>query len=120
MNITELLLTLLITFSIGKISEYQSPRYYDLETVGGNVYNIKIEKKSKYACPLYCKADHYHHVIIVEDKMNLTSDFYNLFGFGSDNVYINSYEVANLEEVKTHDDKKRTKLKTLDVQTYLP
>ena len=120
MNISELLITVLIAFGIGKISEHQSPRYYDLETIDGNVYNIKVEKKSKYACPSYCKADHYHHVIIVEDKMNLTSDFYNLFGFDSDNVYINSYEVANLEEVNIHDDKKRSKLKTLDVQTYLP
>jgi hypothetical protein len=61
MNISELLITLLITFGIGKISEYQSPRYYDLETIDGNVYNIKVEKKSKYACPLHCKADHYHY-----------------------------------------------------------
>ena len=120
MNISELLITVLIAFGIGKISEHQSPRYYDLETIDGNVYSIIVERKSKYACPLYCKADHYHNVIIVEDKMNLTSDFYNLFGFGSDNVYINSYEVANLEEVKTNDDKKRAKLKRLDVQTYLP
>ena len=120
MNISELLITILIAFGVGKISEHQSPKYYDLETIDGNVYNIKVEKKSRYACPLHCKADHYHHVIIVEDQMNLTTDFYNLFGFGSDNIYINSYEVVDLEEVKTNKDKKRSGLKTFDVQTYLP
>ena len=120
MNITELLVTVLITFTIGKISEYQSPRYYNLETINGNVYNIKVEKQSKYACPLHCKADHYHNVIIVEDEINLHTDVYNIFGFGSDNVYINSYEVIDLAEVEINNKKERSKLKRFDVQTYLP
>ena len=52
--------------------------------------------------------------------MNLANNFYNLFGFGTDDIYINSYEVVDLEEVKTNNDKKRSGLKTFEVQTYLP
>ena len=44
MNIAEMIMTVLITVGIGKFSEYQSPKYYELETIDGNVYNVKIEK----------------------------------------------------------------------------
>jgi len=120
MSITELLLTVLISLGIGKISEHQSPRYYDIETIDGSMYSIKIEKRTKYACPVHCRTDHYHNVIIEEDKINLTSNSYNLFGFGGEIVYINSYEVVNLEEVKINENKKHSGLKTFNVQTYLP
>ena len=39
MNIPEMIMTILISIGIGKFSEYQSPKYYELETVDGNVYN---------------------------------------------------------------------------------
>jgi len=120
MNIPEMLLTILIAFGIGKISEYQSPKYYDLETVNGNVYSVKVEKKSAYACPLHCKAEHYHNVIISEDSIESDDYFYSLLGLGSEQMYINSHEVIDLVEVNINKDKKKSELKMLNVQTYLP
>ena len=70
MNIPEMIMTILISIGIGKFSEYQSPKYYELETVDGNVYNVKVEKNHKYACPLHCKADHYHNVILTENEID--------------------------------------------------
>ena len=75
MNIPEMIMTILITVGIGKFSEYQSPKYYELETVDGNVYNVKVEKNHKYACPLHCKADHYHNVILTGSKEAMSANY---------------------------------------------
>ena len=120
MNIPEMIMTILITIGIGKFSEYQSPKYYELETVNGNVYSVKVEKNHKYACPLHCKADHYHNVILTDDDIDYSNGSYVLMGLGSDDVYINSYGVAEYAKVDLNKGKKRTELKTLNVQTYLP
>ena len=120
MNIPEMIMTILITIGIGKFSEYQSPKYYELETVDGNVYSVKVEKKHKYACPLHCKAAHYHNVILTDDDIDYSNGSYVLMGLGSEDVYINSYEVAEYVKVDLNKGKKRTELKTLNVQTYLP
>ena len=120
MNIPEMLITILIAFGVGKISEYQSPKYYELETINGSVYSVKIEKKSSYACPLYCKADHYHNVMILEDTSDSDNDFYSLLGLGGDEMYINSHEIVDFVEVDLNKNKKRSELKMLNVQTYLP
>ena len=79
MNIPEMIMTILISIGIGKFSEYQSPKYYELETVDGNVYNVKVEKNHKYACPLHCKADHYHNVILTENDIPcyIKGDFFS-------------------------------------------
>ena len=41
-------------------------------------------------------------------------------GLGSEDMYINSYEVAEYEQISLNKGKKRTELKPLNVQTYLP
>jgi len=120
MNIMEMIMTIIITIGIGKFSEYQSPKYYELETVDGSVYSVKVEKNHKYACPLYCKADHYHNVILTDKDIDYTNGSYVLMGLGSEDMYINSYEVAEYEQISLNKGKKRTELKPLNVQTYLP
>ena len=120
MNIPEMIMTILISFGIGKFSEYQSPKYYELETVDGNVYNVKVEKNHKYACPLHCKADHYHNVILTENDIDYSNGSYVLMGLGQETVYINSYEVADYSKINTKKDKKKSEIKPFNVQTYLP
>ena len=120
MNIPEMLLTILVVFGIGKISEHQSPKYYELETINGNLYAVKVEKKTTYACPLHCKAEHYHNVIVSEKKVESDDYFYSLLGLGSEQMYINSYEVVDFVEVDLNKDKKKSELKMLNIQTYLP
>ena len=120
MNIAEMIMTVLITVGIGKFSEYQSPKYYELETIDGNVYNVKIEKNHKYACPLRCKADHYHNVILTENDIDYSNGSYVLMGLGEETLFINSYEVADYVKINTKKNKKKSQVKPFNVQTYLP
>ena len=46
--------------------------------------------------------------------------FYNIKGFESDESYLNSYAVMDVEEIKINNKKKQQELKKIDVQTYLP
>ena len=114
----ELIMTLLITFGVGKISELQSPKYYDLITEDGKIHNIMIHKKFAYACPVHCGSDHYHRTLIVDSKVQNDYIFYSLHGLGTDELSINSYSVIDIEKI----DKKRKpqKIKNVNVQTYLP
>ena len=68
----------------------------------------------------HCKADHYHTVILTDDDIDYSNGSYVLMGLGSEDVYINSHEVAEYAQVDLSKGKKRTELKTLNVQTYLP
>ena len=116
----ELIMTILIVFGVGKYSEFNSPKYYEIVDNNGETYNVKIEKKSKYACPLHCEVDHYHKVLIVDELLEVNSESYNIMGFGSEEVYINSYAVSNIQEISIEDDKDPSKLKKFNIQTYLP
>ena len=116
----ELIMTLLIVFGVGKYSESKAPKYYEIITEEGKSYNIQIDKKQKYACPLHCGADHYHKALIVGKKVGEISDFYNIEGFDGEDFYLNSYVVIDTEEIIMDTGKKQQELKKLNVQTYLP
>ena len=113
----ELIMTLLVVFGIGKYSELNSPKYYELITEDGKTHKIKIDKNS-YACPLSCLADHFHYAILLdEDEQSV--DVYNVERIRGDDIFLNSYAVITSEEIKKKKSKNK-KLKKLDIQTYLP
>ena len=117
----ELLMTLLIAFGIGKYSESKAPKYYEIITEEGKSYNIQVDKEQKYACPLYCGADHYHRALLLDERdIEEFLDFYNIEGFQNDNFHLNSYAVIDVEEINLDTGKKKQELKKIDVQTYLP
>ena len=116
----ELVMTLLIVLGIGKYSESKAPSYYEIITEGGKSYNVQIDKEQKYACPLHCGADHYHRALVLDEEVEEFFDFYNIKGFDSDDSYLNSYAVIDVEEIKIDNGKKKQELKKLNVQTYLP
>ena len=116
----ELIMTVLIAFGIGKYSEFKSPKYYDLVADNGAVYNVKIDKKTKYACPLHCGIDHYHKVLMLNEEEALEVELYNIVGYGKDEMYINSYAVSQIQEIDMNKGKEPTKLKKFNIQTYLP
>ena len=66
------------------------------------------------------KADHYHNVILTNNDIDYSNGSYVLMGLGQENIFINSYEVADYVEIDFNKGKKRSELKTLNVQTYLP
>jgi len=116
----EIIMTILIAFGVGKYSELTGPKYYELATEDGKVYNVKVHKNTKYACPLHCDVDHYHKVLMVDEDEALEVDSYNIVGYGKDQMYINSYAVSNIHQIDLNDGKEPTKLKKFNVQTYLP
>ena len=113
----ELIMTLLMVLGIGKYSEIKSPKYYELVTEDGKTHQIKLGDKH-YACPLHCKAEHFHSTVKL-DRDNTMIDVYNIDGYKSDTMYLNSYAVVSSEQIKLKTNK-NNKLKKLDVQTYLP
>jgi len=116
----ELIMTLLIVFGIGKYSESKAPKYYEIITEEGKSHNIRIDTDQKYACPLHCGADHYHQALILKEEVQELLDFYTIEGFETDDFYLNSYAVIDLEEIIMDSGKKHQELKPLDAQTYLP
>ena len=117
----DFIITIILAFGIGKISDINSPKHYDLITSEGKTVNVLIEKNARYACPLHCASDHYHKTIKLEtdDADKRENDiFYVLYGFGSESIYLNSYEVVDLHKVDTN--KKPQKIENINVQTYLP
>ena len=40
----EIIMSVLIAFGVGKYSEITGPKYYELATEDGKVYNVKIQK----------------------------------------------------------------------------
>ena len=114
----DLIITLILALGIGKISDIHSAKNYDLITSEGKTMNISIEKNAKYACPIHCGSDHYHKAVMSDHKINESDIFYTLYGFGSSNVYLNSYEIVDLNKVESK--KKPQKIENINVQTYLP
>tara|TARA_B100000959_G_C14833729_1_gene563007 strand:- start:380 stop:739 length:360 start_codon:yes stop_codon:yes gene_type:complete len=114
----DLIITIILALGIGKISDINSPKHYDLITSEGKTVNILIEKHAKYACPLHCASDHYHRTIKSEDDLHEEEIFYTLYGFGSEDMHLNSYEVVDLHKVEVS--KKPQKIENINVQTYLP
>ena len=116
----ELIMSLLVVFGIGKYSEIKSAKHYEMITDEGKTYRVLIDNNKKYACPLDCGANHYHKTMKIDEDNELFSDFYTVKGFGSDDIYLNSYVIVDMEHIKMNKDKKPEKLKKLNVQTYLP
>ena len=116
----ELILTVLIALGIGKYSESQSPRYYEMITETGKIYNIKVDKKSKYACPLHCAVDHYHQVLILDDNILHNTDYYTIKKNDRDDIYVNAHNIVEVNEIATNKNNKGKKLKKINIQTYLP
>ena len=114
----DIIITIIIALGIGKISDINAPKHYDLITSEGKTVNVLIEKNARYACPLHCGSDHYHKTIKSEGDVNGKDIFYTLYGFGSKNIHLNSYEVVDLYKVETN--KKPQKIENINVQTYLP
>jgi len=116
----EIIMTVLIAFGVGKYSEITGPKYYELATEDGKVYNVKIQKNVKYACPLHCGVDHYHKVLMVDEEEALKVDSYNVVGYGKEEMYVNSYMVSNMQQIDLNEGKEPAKLKKFNIQTYLP
>jgi len=116
----EIIMTVLIAFGVGKYSELSGPKYYDLVAEDGTVYNVKVQNKIKYACPLHCGIDHYHKVLMLDEEEALEVDSYNIIGYGKDEMFINSYAVSDIHQIDLNEGKEPTKLKKFNIQTYLP
>ena len=115
----DIIITIIIALGIGKISDINAPKHYDLITSEGKTVNVLIEKNARYACPLHCGSDHYHKTLKREADNNIEGDiFYTLYGFGGESVYLNSYEIVDLNKADIN--KKPQKIENINVQTYLP
>ena len=114
----DLIITLILALGVSKISDIHSPKNYDLITSEGKTINISIEKNARYACPVHCASDHYHKTITSGDDIDGSEIFYTLYGLGSEDVHLNSYEVVDLYRAASK--KKPQKIENINVQTYLP
>lgn len=114
----DILIPVIIAIGIGKISELQSPKYYDIITDDGKVVNIMVNKNMKHACPAHCAISHYHKTLLLENRIEYNNLFYILSGFKDEEISINSYKVVEMNEVRLS--KKPQKIENISVQTYLP
>ncbi len=117
---TEFLLSLLVALGIGKYSNHVSPDYYTMITEQGKEYNLKIDTKHNRPCPIHCGADHFHSVLLLDEKSEADYYHYNMIGFESSKVFVNSEAIVDIESVDMSSNDKPEKLKMINVQTYLP
>ena len=59
---------IIMASSIGIFHDTNKPTEYELQMEDGTNTHLVLQKNSKYACPLYCGVDHYHHAVICNGK----------------------------------------------------
>ena len=99
-------IALLITLatSIGIYNNIHKPTEYEIKLENGNVKHVIMQKGNKYACPLYCEADHMHYAIELENNLSKMQNL-NLYHINSIDkegvlLYCSSNEIASINKYK--------------------
>ena len=67
---------IIMASSIGIFHDTNKPTEYELQMEDGTNTHLVLQKNSKYACPLYCGVDHYHHAVVCEDENQIEKNLF--------------------------------------------
>ena len=101
----DMIFTLLLFFGIGKYSEYNDPKFYEMLDVNGQTHYVQITKDKDFSCPYHCSINHYHKALIKTENMVETSNYF-IKNFGKSKMKLNSYDIVYFESIKRNKKKK--------------
>ena len=118
-NLTEILITILISIGLNTFEKKIEPKKYELYFDDGTNVYISINKSQKYFCPKHCTVRHYHETStsteyhinnynLVSNKENYKTSLF-LNGKVIDVIYL-IHEKKNKNNEIIHSNKKKLEL----------
>ena len=95
----DMIFTVLLFFGIGKYSELNDPKYYEMMDANGQIHYVQITKEKNFSCPAHCSINHYHKTLIKTNDMIETNNYF-INNFGNNEMKLNSYEIVYFETIK--------------------
>ena len=98
--------------AIGLYHDLNKPTEYELSMEDGSSTYLVLQKNSKYACPLYCEADHIHHAVICQDDIQKDKHqfLYHISNQEESGVaiYCSNKKILSMNRFKTKTNKDKT------------
>jgi len=123
-RIIEITTTMLIIMLGGKINDFYKSDLIELHLSNGNVQYVEINKKNNYSCPKTCKANHFHHTLILENVLNKMNYNITYNNKESDKISLNDIEVLKVFEIIEQKKNKKNKISKvkrnrLNIQNFI-
>ena len=94
-----MIFAVLLFFGVGKYSEYNDPKYYEMLDVNGQTHYVQVTKDKDFSCPSHCSINHYHKALIKTENMVETNNYF-IKNFGKNKMKLNSYDIVYFESIK--------------------
>ena len=84
----ENILILLIAAGIHLVNDVNKATRYTLDMEDGSKKQLMLKNDNKYACPIYCEADHIHHAIVCKDAIEIghNKSVYHILKVNQDDI----------------------------------
>ena len=95
---SETLLILILSASMGIYHDANKPTKYVLSMEDGSQSHVILQKNSQYACPLHCGVDHIHHAIICNEDYEIeeSKTVYHISKIDNDLAFYCSFSLQKI------------------------
>ena len=124
-SVIEIVVSVLILMTGVKINDFYKPEMLEIHLSNGNIFNIKIDNKNSYACPVNCGAIHYHDALISDKSQSRFN--YNISYIKDNNEALklngaNIIRIFEVDEIKNNKKKKsqnKPQKRRVEIQNFI-